>query len=290
MKGKAVAYGAVTIVNAMASGRGSAMGIKLRTWAEVEVREREGIEVEVGGVEARDEDRRLAEECFKLFSERFKYHGYGCKVTTRSEIPIARGLKSSSVASNAIMLALASAFGLEVRGMELVRLGVEASKRAGVTLTGAFDDACASYFGGIAFTDNYKMSLLKMLKADEKLKVAIIVPEGKAYTKDVKKEWVKGFGKVADVVFDLAVGGRVFEAMTLNGLLYSALFGYGVEVSVLALRAGALGSGLSGKGPSVVAVGYEDQIESVVGDWRDSGLDGDLIVSEVNNEEAMILD
>ncbi len=284
-----MARGAVTIVNAMASGRGVAMGIGLEIRAEVEVWKGEGVEVEIDGKEVKGLDRRVAEECFRLFSERFGYAGYGCRIRTWSEIPIARGLKSSSASSNCIMLALKSAFGVSIDDLELVKLGVEASRRAGVTMTGAFDDACASYFGGMAFTDNYGMKLMKREEVDEGLKVAIMVPEERAYTKDVRREEVEGFKALVDLIFDLAMNGKAFEAMTLNGLVYSSIFGYDTKAAILAIRAGALGAGLSGKGPSVVAVGYEDQIGRVVDAWRDFGA-GELILTNASNERARVVE
>lgn len=52
--------------------------------------------------------------------------------------------------------------------MEVVKAGgVEAAKRAGVTLTGgAFDDACASYFGSLWVTDNLGMRVLHSSKVE----------------------------------------------------------------------------------------------------------------------------
>ena len=79
---------------------------------------------------------------------------FGAKIKTQSNIPIARGLKSSSVAANATALATTAALGKTLDDLEIIKLGVEAAFDAKVTVTGAFDDACASYFGGIVITDN----------------------------------------------------------------------------------------------------------------------------------------
>ena len=73
---------------------------------------------------------------------------FGAKIKTLSNIPIAKGLKSSSVAANATALATTAALGKTLDDIEIVKLGVEAAFDAKVTVTGAFDDACASYFGG----------------------------------------------------------------------------------------------------------------------------------------------
>jgi shikimate kinase len=80
----------------------------------------------------------------------------GGHVRTESEVPMAAGLKSSSAAANATVLAALDALGVadEVSREEACRLGVRAAREAGVTVTGAFDDASASMLGGVTVTDN----------------------------------------------------------------------------------------------------------------------------------------
>ena len=53
-----------------------------------------------------------------------------------------------------LRLATIAALGKTLDDLELVKLGVDAAFDAKVTVTGAFDDACASYFGGAVITDN----------------------------------------------------------------------------------------------------------------------------------------
>ncbi|HOO04645.1 MAG TPA: hypothetical protein PLJ11_08000, partial [Methanomassiliicoccales archaeon] len=69
MKGRAEARGAVTIVNAIAAGKGCAVGVDLRTWAEVELVPGEGAEVRLEGLP--DEPTTLAELCALEVLERF---------------------------------------------------------------------------------------------------------------------------------------------------------------------------------------------------------------------------
>ena len=83
-------------------------------------------------------------------------NSFGAKIKTWSNIPIAKGLKSSSAAANAVALATTAALGKTLDDLEIVNLGVDAAFDAKVTVTGAFDDACASYFGGVVITDNLK--------------------------------------------------------------------------------------------------------------------------------------
>ena len=43
---------------------------------------------------------------------------------------------------------------------EILRIGVDASIKTKVSLTGAYDDACACYYGGFNVTDNYKKRII----------------------------------------------------------------------------------------------------------------------------------
>ena len=88
---------------------------------------------------------------------------FGAEIKTWSNIPVAKGLKSSSAAANATALAATAALGKTLDDLELVKLGVEAAFDAKVTVTGAFDDACASYFGGVVITDNLNRQIIKQV-------------------------------------------------------------------------------------------------------------------------------
>src|SRR3990170_3892293 len=141
--GYAYAYGAGTIINAIATWKGAAFGIDLKTEAEVVLTDSKKIQgyMEEGG------DTTLIERCIDLTLLRFGSSS-GAKVATKSEIPIASGLKSSSAAANAAVLATVDALDEELEPMEAIKIGIQAALDAKVTITGAFDDACASMLGG----------------------------------------------------------------------------------------------------------------------------------------------
>ncbi|MFB0543244.1 MAG: shikimate kinase [Candidatus Bathyarchaeia archaeon] len=285
MRGRALAYGAVTIVNAIASGRGAALGIKLKTIAEVELSRERGIQVEIMG--APEEDPRLAQESVKAVLKRVGVQGYGAHVSITSEIPIARGLKSSSVASNAVVLATLAALKEEIEDMEDINLGVDASLAAGVSITGAFDDASASYFGGAVVTDNRERRIIKREEVEEDLMVVLYIPSQKMYTKDVNKQRLMKLGGLVDEIHRLAVEGRYWKAMTLNGLLYAPALGFQPEIIIDALEEGAIAASLSGTGPSFAAVCPCDSVEAVSSCW--AGLPGRVVTVEVNNEKAGVI-
>ncbi len=166
MDGRAAAPGAGTVVNALATGRGSAFALDLETTATVRLDpDADAVSGAIAG--APDGDTTLIERCVERCVDRYGT-GEGGTVETASDVPTAAGLKSSSAAANATVLATLSALGLEaandpdadVSKTEACRVGVRAARDAGVTVTGAFDDASASMLGGVTVTDNAGDELL----------------------------------------------------------------------------------------------------------------------------------
>ncbi len=281
---EAVSYGAVTIVNAMATGKGAALGTKLWTRAKLTLTTQSGL-ISVRNLTDAKEDGRLAEETVKQVFRRFGYSKrLGAIVETQSNIPIAVGLKSSSAASNAVALACVKALGRKTSDIELVKLGVEASLRAGVTLTGAFDDACACYLGGVVITDNLKRRILKRFKPESRFWILIHVPKQKRYTHDVDPVPLKEIRPIIRVAHREALRGNYWNSLTLNGLAYSNAFGIDTASTMTALNAGAVAAGLTGKGPAVVAIIRESGRDSVRASWRRLG--GRIIETSINFQKA----
>ena len=186
---------------------------------------------------------------------------FGAKIKTQSNIPIARGLKSSSVAANATALATIAALEKTLDDLEIVKLGVEAAFDAKVTVTGAFDDACASYFGGIVITDNLKREIIKQLPLPDDLVVLFHVPPQKAYTANSNVSRLRTVKPLVEIAFERALEGKVWEALTLNGLIYSSASNLNPSIAIDALAAGAVAAGLCGKGPAVTAVVSKDKVD-----------------------------
>jgi len=287
LSGKAVAYGAVTVINAISCGLGAALGIGLRTEASVELTDRPR---RIGGRILSDpqESTVLIEKTVMRVLRHFGVEEeYGAYVETKSNIPIARGLKSSSAAANAIALAVIAALGEDVDDLTVVNLGVDAAMEAGVTITGAFDDASASYFGGLVITDNRERKILKRIQIEEHHPVLIHVPLEKAYTAKSNVERMKLIAEEVKALHKTACSGDYWSAMTLNGIIYSAVLGYDAEVAIDALAAGALAAGLSGTGPAVAAVVPERKVEEVKEAWGKYG--GMVIETRINSEKSHIL-
>jgi shikimate kinase len=285
IEGHACSSGAGTIINAIATWKGAAFGIDLKTFAEVKLSESEiGIS---GSIEEMPEgDARLIERCVELVLERFGLE-LGGTVRTRSEVPLAGGLKSSSAAANASVLAALRAIGKTLPSLETVKLGVRAAKEVGVTVTGAFDDACASFLGGIVVTDNRKMELIRREEIESK--VLIFAPARKAFSADTNVKRSRLIAPYVEIAYGLALESDYERAMTLNGFLYCGALGFDTEYLLRALECGVKGVSLSGTGPSYVALVKDEQIKELKSAWESCGMEGRVIETTINNRAAVSL-
>lgn len=282
--GEAIAHGAATIINAIATGRGAAFGVDLWTKALVQLTDEAG---EVSGMirSEPNEDASLMREAVLAVFHHFKLGGtFGAYVETDSNIPIAKGLKSSSTAANAIVLATIAALGEKLEDESVLNLAVDAAINARTTITGAFDDACASFFGNVVVTDNMERKMLERFDITEGLIALFHIPPQKSYTYTSNVARMKLIAPQVEIAFREALSGNYWTALTLNGALYSAALGYDGQLAIDALEAGALASGLSGKGPATVAVVFRDRAREVMDAWRPYG--GELIEARINKEYA----
>ena len=286
-KATAIAHGAATIINAMGTGKGAAFGVDLWTKAEVKLTDQPHIiNAEITSDPA--ESKLLIEATVKRVLNKFGLDkSFGAKVKTWSNIPIARGLKSSSTAANAVALATTAALRKQLEPIEVVKLGVEAAFDAKVTVTGAFDDACASFFGGTVLTDNLSREIIKQFPLTEDFLVLFLVPAKKAYSADADLAKIRTIKPLVEIAYNQALEGKNWEALSLNGLIYSAAFGYDASVAVDALAAGAVAAGLCGKGPAVTAVTPRDKIDSVKTALKKH--EGEVIQANLNNEKAKVV-
>jgi len=289
MMGKGTAYGAISIVNAIAAGRGATVGVRLRTDATVELYDEPGKwKLKMDG---RGLDSKLAVETVAsvLKSSGRSPLGYSASVETKSEIPVGVGLKSSSSSSAAIALATAAALGEKFTMRRIMLCSVQSSLKAGVSMTGAFDDVAGCLLGGLNCTDNRRNRIVKSRPLEKAFRVAIRVPRAPGKRRGTDHAAEKRLAKLADAAFALSLRGEVWRAMTLNGLIYSSLYGYDPVPALKALQLGALGAGLSGKGPAIAAV-YDpsdaERLGDLVEEWGGDG--SRVILTETNGNRGEV--
>lgn len=266
-RGRAAAPAAGTILNALATGTGSAFAIDREVVATVHLDGSDSVEGHID--EHPSADTTLIERCVERTVETVTDElTAGGTVETESEIPFASGLKSSSAAANATVLATLDALDAvdDIEPLRGTRIGTAAARDAGVTVTGAFDDATASMLGGVTVTDNEADELLMRKVLD--WHVAVWTPPETAFAVDAAVDRCERVAPVAELVRELALDARFETAMTINGFAFCAALNRSADPMLEALPDVA-GVSLSGTGPSFVALGEKAVTNRVVKRWQD---------------------
>lgn len=263
MKGKGTSHGAATIVNAIAGGKGAAFGLDLRTEATVELTRGKGTVVIMDGLEY--EGTSLVDRCVQgVLALKGGERSYHVEVRTASQIPVSRGLKSSSAAANAVVQATLDALGEEMDELDAIRIGTKAAIEAGVSITGALDDACACALGGVVLTDNRSETVLFRGRMPKYVKALVHVPERQIRKDALPRANISSLRGLVDLAFHQAQEGDYYRALTLNGMCYSTALGLDQGIVLDALQNGALAAGLTGTGPATVMLVVEDKVKEFV--------------------------
>ncbi|MDQ3851807.1 MAG: shikimate kinase [Thermoproteota archaeon] len=278
-KARAVVHGAISIVNAIATGKGSALGVSLKVTAEAELQKGHGLRFITG----RNGDKLIKKIIEKTIPKQIVESNM-IIIKVDSEIPIGYGLKSSSAVSNAVALACSHVEMEEDNNdHEILEVAARSSLEAKVSLTGAYDDATACYFGGFTVTDNYSRRIIRKERAPDNLYAIIFLPSNTSRG-DVSK--LRNLSDIFVEAFRFAESGQYWKAMKLNGVLASAALSSSYIPVMAALEHGALSASISGNGPSIAAVAYADAVKPIVDTL--SKFEGKVIVSRVNNEKANV--
>jgi shikimate kinase len=270
-------HGAISIVNAIATGKGSALGISLNVTAEVKVSEGQGIKFPCNKAD------KLINNILHYTIPEDIIDNNSISVKICSNIPSGWGLKSSSAVSNAVALACTKIATDEIDDNTVLESAVRASRDANVTVTGAYDDSTACYFGGFVITDNYLCKLIRRERAQDGLVAIIFLPYLNQRANIYKLPMLSDLFLDA---FKIAESGNYWKAMKMNGVLTSAAFSANYEPILSAIENGALSASISGNGPSIAAICYKDNVESIKAAF--SKFKGNILVSPVNNEKASV--
>ncbi len=270
-------HGAVSIVNAVANGHGSALGISLKVLADLTISAGKGVYLQS------KQGEKLLNILVRRTLPKTVLIDHAVRIEIKSEIPVGFGLKSSSAVSSAVALAIQKFLGEEIDDVKILNQSADASIDAGVSLTGAFDDSAACYFGGFVVTDNFSRKLIRREPASEDLSTVILLPSrvsrGNLFNLYLAPE-------IFDLAFKMASDRDYWNAMKLNGMAVGALLGSDYTPVISAIKEHALSAGISGNGPSVVAIADSKHLKSLVSTL--SSFEGQVLISKVNNQKATV--
>ena len=277
---KATVHGAISIVNAIATGKGATLGISKNVSVEIETSHGEGITVEIGKKQMKS---RLINRVIGKIVPKNTLSKTKLRILVDSEIPTGYGLKSSSAISTAVAMGCAKLFKPDMSDFEILRAGVDASIETKVSLTGAYDDACACYFGGFIVTDNYKRKIIHSKKCQNNISAIIFIPKSRKRG-NVKK--LKILSDVFEQAWNLAKKSDYWNAMILNGFATSAILNSNPKIISKLIENGALGASISGNGPSIAAITKNETVPKIKKVF--SSFEGNVMVAKINNKKAEV--
>jgi shikimate kinase len=273
-------FGAVSIVNAIATGKGATLGID--TFVEIKLVKKQGTGIHITS-ENKTISSRLINQIIKNMIPEKILDKNRLELDFRSNIPTGYGLKSSSAISSAVGLSCAKAFGKKINDEEILQLGAKTSIQTKVSITGAYDDACACHFGGFNVTDNLKMKLIHRELAPKDLQTIIFLPKSRKRG-NLKK--LKEFGNAFEKSWKLAENSDYWNAAILNGIATTSILNSEPKLIMRLMEKGAYCATISGNGPSIIAITDKKHKTKVMKEF--SGLNGKIMVANINNKKAFV--
>jgi len=191
--------------------------------------------------------------------------GVVASVSLQSDIPAARGLKSSSAVSTAFILAVARAAGNEPSSLEVGRQAAEVGRRVGISATGALDDALAGLEPGFVVTDNRKDSVLRRAEIDPSWGVVLYIPPEPHPASPGLVSAFSGERGEGEKSARAALDGDWATAMRINTELVERTLRYSYRSLRERLeQRGAIASGVSGLGPTLAVIAPTARLSELV--------------------------
>ena len=276
----AMVYGAVSMVNAIAIGKGSTLGID--TFVETTLSKKQGTGIHITS-ENKTISSRLINKVIENMIPKKILENTRLDLDFRSNIPTGYGLKSSSAISTAVVLSCAKAFDKQMSDEEILKMGSKTSIQTKVSITGAYDDACACSFGGFNVTDNLKMKLLHREVGPKELQAIIFLPKSR---KRGNLKRLKEFKNAFERSWEFAKSSDYWNAGILNGIATTSILNSDPKLIMKLMEKGALCATISGNGPSIMAITKKRNSNNIKKQL--SAFDGKIIMSKINNKKAEV--
>ncbi len=149
---------------------------------------------------------------------------------------------------------------------EVAALAAAVGRDVGLSATGAFDDAIAGLLTGFVVTDNRADRLLLRAPADPEWMAVVHVPSGAHPPSPGLLERFRPWAREGSAAADAALRGDWADAMQRNTGLVERVMGYQYgELRHRLAGAGAVACGVSGMGPSLVALTPRSRTSAVLG-------------------------
>jgi homoserine kinase len=229
----------------------------------------------------------------------------GFELELHKRMPLGSGLGSSAASAAAGVYAANQLLGDPLSPLELLPFAMEGERLA--CGSAHADNVAPALLGGFVVIRSYSPLDVFRIPTPEKLFCTIVHPDIEVNTKDARhilrnqitlKSAVVQWGNVAGLVAgllqsDYGLIGRSLQDVIIEPIRGLLIPGFN-EVKEAAARAGALGSSISGSGPSIFALSPDQETaeavgEAITGVFQRIGISGETYVSRINQEGPVVL-
>lgn len=248
------------------------LGLALTIYNYIEVEETEqGLVIEIKDAETKEflptDEKNLVYKAMKYLFEKAGYTPKGLKLTLTSEVPVTRGLGSSSACIIGGLVAANELSGKKFSSREIMAMATK--------IEGHSDNVCAAYLGGFTVSVFDKDEVFYYShKIEGDLKCLVLIPDY-AVTTQKARNTLPGYYPKRDVAFNISHTALMVASMVsgnYENLLcaiddrvhepYRKIFIDGYQKLYNKLKSyGALGTFISGSGPTLASIVEADDAE-----------------------------
>lgn len=253
-----------------------------------------------------DPDKNTVSACVKMYLAHLGLsEEVGVSIDLTKHMPIGSGLGSSSASTVAGLFAINTLLGEPLTKAELMPFCVEGERLA--CGHGHADNVAPALMGGITLIRGYEPLDIINLPVPEDLVAGIVFPQVDVPTRDARqlikekvalKDAVTQWGNIAGLVSGLFTSDYGLISRSMQDVLIeptrSILIPEFEVMRQLALEAGVLSFGISGSGPSVVAISKgmeaaQKAIDAIQAHLSQQGIESFKYLSAVNQEGPKVL-
>ncbi len=188
-----------------------------------------------------------------------------------SIVPPSRGLKTSSAVLAATTYALSRLGGANLSHQRIASVASCVARRTGLTRAGGCDDMLAVVFGGAALAVGGTPRLIRTLDVPAGVDILIRIPKhvgpGHQHVDRItlSRPYAPAFRRIVDRI---ERRGFEFETMSEAAFLQARALGQDTDLLRTAMHFGASAVSLSGKGPTIAALGSAACLKIIAESWK----------------------
>tara|TARA_R110002012_G_scaffold112553_1_gene258352 strand:+ start:343 stop:1266 length:924 start_codon:yes stop_codon:yes gene_type:complete len=233
------------------------------------------------------------------FLEKSDYEG-GFEIEIDKRIKPGSGIGSSAASSTGAVWGMNELLGRPFSKLELVKFAMQGEKLASDVAHA--DNVAPAIFGGFTLVRSYEPLDIIPIPTPSELFATVIHPQIEIKTSDSRKilkttismqQGIQQWGNLGGLVAGLFQNDYDLIGRSLHDHIVepirSILIPAFDEIKANAIKAGALGCGISGSGPSIFALSKGEEIAQKVADsmketYQNIGVDFDIHISKVNSQ------